>query len=156
MGDALDITVRRGRGVVIAAVTGDVDISTVRRLRECLFKLADSGRTPIVDLNQVTFIDSAGLGVLARRTSGPVAWSMAVRHEKERHRGGSVLVKGGREVTCADGVVTAGRFARPGRTPASGVRSRYHRSSSVRVAEARPPWCWPASTRPTRTGYPRG
>ena len=33
MGDALDITVRRERGVVIAAVTGDVDIFTVARLR---------------------------------------------------------------------------------------------------------------------------
>lgn len=29
MGDALDITVRRERGAVIAAVTGDVDISTL-------------------------------------------------------------------------------------------------------------------------------
>lgn len=44
MGDALDITVRRERGAVIAAVTGDVDISTLTRLRECLFELADSGR----------------------------------------------------------------------------------------------------------------
>jgi anti-sigma B factor antagonist len=36
----------------------------VARLRECLFELADSGRTLIVDLNRVTFIDSAGLGAL--------------------------------------------------------------------------------------------
>jgi anti-sigma B factor antagonist len=64
MGDELSVTVRRERGVVIAAVTGDVDIFTVARLRECLFELADSGRTLIVDLNRVTFIDSAGLGAL--------------------------------------------------------------------------------------------
>ena len=64
MGDALDITIRRERGVVIAAVTGGVDIFTVALLRECLFELADSGRTLIVDLNRVTFIDSAGLGAL--------------------------------------------------------------------------------------------
>jgi anti-sigma B factor antagonist len=72
MGDALDITVRRERGVVIAAVTGDVDIFTVARLRECLSGLADGGRTLIVDLNRVTFIDSAGLGALvgaARRAA---------------------------------------------------------------------------------------
>jgi anti-sigma B factor antagonist len=72
MGDALDITVRRERGVVIAAVTGGVDIFTVAQLRECLFELADSGRTLIVDLNRVTFIDSAGLGALvgtARRVA---------------------------------------------------------------------------------------
>jgi anti-anti-sigma factor len=72
MGDALDITVRRERGVVIAAVTGDVDISSVARLRECLFELADSGRPLIVDLNRVTFTDSSGLGALigaARRAN---------------------------------------------------------------------------------------
>ena len=72
MGDALDITVSRERDVVIAAVTGDVDISTVAQLRECLFELADSGRTLIVDLNRVMFIDSAGLGALigaARRAA---------------------------------------------------------------------------------------
>lgn len=72
MGHALDITIRRERGVVIAAVTGGVDIFTVALLRECLFELADSGRTLIVDLNRVTFIDSAGLGTLvsaARRAA---------------------------------------------------------------------------------------
>jgi len=72
MGDALDITIRRERGVVIAAVAGDVDISTVARLRECLFELADGGGTLIVDLNRVAFIDSSGVGALvgaARRAA---------------------------------------------------------------------------------------
>ena len=72
MGDALTITVRSERGVVIAAVTGEVDISTVARLRERLSGLADGGQTLIVDLNRVTFIDSAGLGALvgaARRAA---------------------------------------------------------------------------------------
>src|SRR5690348_8243962 len=62
MGGALAITVRSERGVVIAAVTGEIDISTVPQLRERLFELADNGRPLIVDLNRVTFIDSAGLG----------------------------------------------------------------------------------------------
>jgi anti-sigma B factor antagonist len=65
MGDELSVTVRRERGVVIAAVT-------VAGLRERLFGLADGGQPLIVDLNQVTFIDSAGLGVLigaARRAA---------------------------------------------------------------------------------------
>jgi anti-sigma B factor antagonist len=64
MSDALIITVRSERGAVIAAVTGEIDISTVAPLRERLFELADSGGTLIVDLNRVTFIDSAGLGAL--------------------------------------------------------------------------------------------
>jgi len=72
MDGALAIAVRRERGVVIAEVTGDIDISTVPQLRERLFELADSGQTLIVDLNRVTFIDSAGLGALvgtARRAA---------------------------------------------------------------------------------------
>lgn len=73
MGDALDITVSRERDVVIAAVTGDVDISTVAQLRECLFELADGGGTLIVDLNRVTFIDSSGLGALVGAARRAVA-----------------------------------------------------------------------------------
>src|SRR5215469_3198284 len=72
MGGALTITVRSERGVVIAAVTGEIDISTVAGLRERLFELADHGATLIVDLNRVAFIDSAGLGALvgtARRAA---------------------------------------------------------------------------------------
>jgi anti-sigma B factor antagonist len=64
MGDELSVTVRRERGVVIAEVTGDIDMSTAARVRERLFGLADSGQPLIVDLNRITFIDSAGLGVL--------------------------------------------------------------------------------------------
>jgi len=64
MGDALTITVRSQRGVVIAAVTGEIDIATVPQLQERLFELAVNGETLIVDLNRVTFIDSAGLGAL--------------------------------------------------------------------------------------------
>jgi len=64
MGDELSVTIRRERGVVIAEVAGDLDMSTVPRLREHLFTLADSGQPLIVDLNRITFIDSAGLGVL--------------------------------------------------------------------------------------------
>ena len=61
---ALDIEVRNEHGVVIAAIAGEIDISNVARLRERLYELADGGGTLIVDLNQVAFIDSAGLGAL--------------------------------------------------------------------------------------------
>jgi anti-anti-sigma factor len=48
--------------------------ASVPQLRERLFELADDGATLIVDLNRVTFIDSAGLGALvgaAPRTAVP-------------------------------------------------------------------------------------
>lgn len=72
MSGALDIEVRTERGVVIAAVTGEIDISTVAQLRERLYELAANGGTLIVDLNRVEFIDSSGLGALigtARRVA---------------------------------------------------------------------------------------
>ena len=64
MGTELSVKVRHERGVVIADVTGDIDVSTVSGLRERLLGLADGGEPLIVDLNQVSFIDSTGLGVL--------------------------------------------------------------------------------------------
>lgn len=64
MGAGLDIVVRRERGFVVVKATGIIDISTVSRLRERLFEQADAGRPLIVDLEQITFIDSAGLGAL--------------------------------------------------------------------------------------------
>ena len=64
MGSELSVEVRRERGAVIAEITGDIDMSTVPALRTQLFGLADGGDPLIIDLNRVTFIDSAGLGVL--------------------------------------------------------------------------------------------
>ena len=72
MGEALTIRVRRDRGYAIVAVAAEVDIATVTQLRERLFELAASGRTLVVDLDQVSFIDSAGLAALvgaARRAA---------------------------------------------------------------------------------------
>jgi anti-sigma B factor antagonist len=64
MGEALAIEVRHEQGFAIVAVAGEIDISTVTGLRECLFELAASGRPLVVDLDQVSFIDSAGLAAL--------------------------------------------------------------------------------------------
>ena len=63
--DALTIRVRHEPNCVLAAVAGEIDIATVARLRERLWALAASGRTLVVDLDQVSFIDASGLGTLA-------------------------------------------------------------------------------------------
>ena len=81
MGEALTIRVRREQGYAIVAVAGEVDIATVTRLRERLFELAASGRPLVVDLDQVRFIDSAGLAALvgaARRAAAHGASLQAV------------------------------------------------------------------------------
>jgi anti-anti-sigma factor len=64
MGEALIIEVRHEQGYAIVAPAGEIDIATVSRLRERLFELAASGRPLVADLDQVSFIDSAGLSVL--------------------------------------------------------------------------------------------
>jgi anti-sigma B factor antagonist len=64
MGEELSVTVRREREVIIAEVSGAVDLTTVAGLRERLYPLAGEAQPLIVDLNQVTFMDSTGLGVL--------------------------------------------------------------------------------------------
>jgi anti-anti-sigma factor len=88
MGEALTIEVRRERGYVMVAVAGDVDIATVTRLRERLFELAPSGRTLVVDLDQVSFIDSAGLAALvgAARRAGAYGASLQVVCARARTR----------------------------------------------------------------------
>jgi anti-anti-sigma factor len=73
MSNALDIEVREERGVVIAAIAGEIDVSSVAQFRARLSELADNGGTLVVDLNRVAFIDSSGLGALvatARRIAG--------------------------------------------------------------------------------------
>jgi anti-sigma B factor antagonist len=59
----LDVTERDGYSVL--AVSGEVDVATVPRLREQLHGLVAQGSTQIVvDLDGVDFLDSTGLGVL--------------------------------------------------------------------------------------------
>jgi anti-anti-sigma factor len=78
MGEALTIGVRRERGCAIVTVAGEIDISTVTRLREQLFELAASG--PLVaDLDQVGFIDSAGLSALVGAARRAVAHGGSLR-----------------------------------------------------------------------------
>jgi anti-sigma B factor antagonist len=49
-------------GVAVVHVRGEIDMQTVPPLRECLAELSG---TVVVDLSEVTFLDSSGMGVLA-------------------------------------------------------------------------------------------
>jgi anti-sigma B factor antagonist len=59
------IRVRHEPEYVLVTLTGEIDFSAVTSLRERLFTLAGAGRPVVVDMDRVTFIDAAGLGVLA-------------------------------------------------------------------------------------------
>jgi anti-sigma B factor antagonist len=63
----VDVTVSNTseNGRTVVDVTGEVDVYTAPALRERLIALVESGRTDlVVDLTQVRFMDSTGLGLL--------------------------------------------------------------------------------------------
>jgi anti-sigma B factor antagonist len=85
----LTVEVRREPGHVLVTVAGEIDIATVRQLRERLAAPAASGRPLIVDLDRVTFIDASGLGVLASAASraaarGASLHAVCARHQVQR------------------------------------------------------------------------
>src|SRR5258707_12859118 len=73
MGEALTIEARHERGYPVVTVAGEIDIATAARLRERLFELAAGGRPLVADLDQVRFIDSAGLAALVGAANPPPA-----------------------------------------------------------------------------------
>jgi anti-sigma B factor antagonist len=63
--DGLTVLVRHEPDYVLVTVAGEVDFASAAGLRERLFTLASAGRPLVADLDRVSFIDAAGLGVLA-------------------------------------------------------------------------------------------
>jgi anti-anti-sigma factor len=59
------IRVRYEPEYVLVTLVGEIDFAAVAGLRERLFALTASGRQVVADLDQVSFIDAAGIGVLA-------------------------------------------------------------------------------------------
>jgi anti-sigma B factor antagonist len=79
MDDALAIEVRQEPGCTTVTAAGEIDISTVTRLRERLFEAAASGHPLVVDLNQVSFIDSVGLALLVGTANRAAAHGGSLR-----------------------------------------------------------------------------
>jgi anti-sigma B factor antagonist len=53
-------------GASVIAVAGELDLSTIPRIERQLFEEARSGAGVIVDLTQVSFIDSSGIALLIK------------------------------------------------------------------------------------------
>ena len=65
LADSFRVTVTTERGRTVVRPQGELDVSTSDPFRECLNQVMESGATQLaVSLEEVTFIDSAGLGVL--------------------------------------------------------------------------------------------
>jgi len=77
-----------GRGQVVVAVSGEIDLYTSTRLRDTLDEIdIASVRRLVIDLSDVDFIDSTGLGLLvatARRLPIGSPFVVVCRTEKVR------------------------------------------------------------------------
>ena len=62
----LTIDIRWEPAYVLVTVAGELDIATARGLYERLSAVTAAGVAVVADLDQVSFIDAAGLGALAR------------------------------------------------------------------------------------------
>lgn len=82
----LTIDERPYDGLTVVTVSGDIDVFTSPRLRETLLDLIEKGQVNLlVDLGEVEFLDSTGLGVL-----------VGIYH-RLRNREGSMSLIGGNE-----------------------------------------------------------
>lgn len=65
MSQPFDISSHRHDGVHLVSVSGEIDLATAPSLRDELGNEgADKSATTVVDLTEVTFLDSTALGVL--------------------------------------------------------------------------------------------
>jgi anti-sigma B factor antagonist len=61
----MDIEVTEHDGVTLVVPRGDLDLSTAEQVKRALARLIDGGQTKLVlDLADVAYIDSSGLGAL--------------------------------------------------------------------------------------------
>jgi len=82
----LTVEIRGEPGHVLITVAGEVDIATVPQLQERLAASAASGQPLIVDLDLLTFIHAAGLGVLASAASRAAAHGASLHAVCARHQ----------------------------------------------------------------------
>jgi anti-anti-sigma factor len=61
---SLQVHVEQSAGVPVVRVAGEVDMATAPQLREHIEEMPEGTGTLIVDLTDVTFLDSTGLSVL--------------------------------------------------------------------------------------------
>jgi anti-sigma B factor antagonist len=53
-----------GDGPAVVRISGEMDVASAGAVSECLTGLLDAGADVVIDLSELEFIDSTGLGVL--------------------------------------------------------------------------------------------
>jgi anti-anti-sigma factor len=75
-----DLSVERNGGRARVAVSGELDLGTAGRLERCLAELLQSREPVLLDLSELTFMDSTGLCALlkAREQAQANGWALAM------------------------------------------------------------------------------
>jgi anti-sigma B factor antagonist len=60
----LEVRIQDSDGASIVALAGELDLSTLPRMEVSLWEQLDQRRAVLVDLSDLTFIDSSGIGAL--------------------------------------------------------------------------------------------
>jgi anti-sigma B factor antagonist len=60
----MDVRFGEDRRVAVVTAKGDLDLASCARLRSALLEAADASEEVVLDLGQVTFLDSAAIGVV--------------------------------------------------------------------------------------------
>jgi len=64
-----DVSVVNGLGQVVVFLYGEIDVAAEKEVSGALAGARETGAEVIVDLSQVTFIDSSGINILVRAHS---------------------------------------------------------------------------------------
>lgn len=83
-GSLASFVVDQVQGCAVVTSSGEIDVSTVSALREALQEAARSSQRTVLDLTEVSFLDSTGVGAILS----------AVRANLVEHKGGTLCLVG--------------------------------------------------------------
>jgi anti-sigma B factor antagonist len=87
-GELFEMVERREGDVTVVALSGELDFGTVRQVQTRLAELRDEGEPTVLDLDELTFMDSTGIRLVltACEDAEREGWSFRVTRGSERVR----------------------------------------------------------------------
>jgi anti-anti-sigma factor len=85
-GELFEMAERHERGAIVVVLSGELDFGTVRQVQTRLAELRDGGEPTVLDLDELTFMDSTGIRLVltACEDAERQSWSFRVTRGSER------------------------------------------------------------------------
>jgi anti-sigma B factor antagonist len=85
-GELFEMTERREGDATVVALRGELDFGTVSQVQARLAELRDEGTATVLDLDELTFMDSTGIRLVltACEDAQRASWSFCVTRGSER------------------------------------------------------------------------